>query len=43
MTNESSMHEAGHSKLVLSDNPEGWDGEGGGKEVQDGSHMNTSG
>ena len=26
----SSMHEAGHSKLVLWDNPEGWDGEGGG-------------
>ena len=23
------MHEAGHSKLVHWDNPEGWDGEGG--------------
>ena len=29
------MHEAGHSKLVHWDNPEGWDGEGGGKRVQD--------
>ena len=24
------MHETGHSKLVHWDNPEGWDGEGGG-------------
>ena len=32
MTNTSSMHEAGHSKPVLWDNVEGWDGEedGGG-------------
>ena len=29
MTGESSMHEAGYSKLVLWDNPEGWGGEGG--------------
>ena len=29
------MHEAGHSKLVHWDNPEGSDGEGGGKRVQD--------
>ena len=28
MTSASSMHEAGHSKLVLWDNPEGWRGEG---------------
>ena len=27
------MHEAGHPKLVLWDNPEGWDGEGGGTDV----------
>ena len=32
MTSASSMHEAGHSKSVLWDNPEGWGGEG----VQDG-------
>jgi len=36
MTSASSMHEAGHSKPVLWDNPEGWDGEGGGRQIQDG-------
>ena len=30
MTSPSSMHEAGHSKLVHWDDPEGWDGEGAG-------------
>ena len=30
------MHEAGHSKLVLWDNPEGRGREGGGRGVQDG-------
>ena len=30
VTSASSMHEAGHSKLVLWDNPEGWGGEGHG-------------
>ena len=30
------MHEAGHSKPVLWDNPEGWGGEGDGRRVQDG-------
>ena len=30
MTSASSMYEAGHSKLVLWDNPEGWGGEEGG-------------
>ena len=30
MTSASSMHEAGRSKRVLWDNPEGWGGEGGG-------------
>ena len=34
MTSASSMNEAGHSKPVLWDNPEGWGGEGGGR-VQD--------
>ena len=33
---ESSMHEAGHSKPVFWGNPVGWDGEGGGKGVQNG-------
>ena len=37
------MHETGHSKLVHWDNPEGWDGEGGGKGVQDEGHMYTHG
>ena len=35
MTNASSMHEAGQSKLVLWDNPEVWCGEGNVKAVQD--------
>ena len=39
MTSPSSMHETGHSKLVHWDDPEGWDGEGGGGGVQDGGHM----
>ena len=30
MTSASLMPEAGHSKLVLWDNPEGWGGKGGG-------------
>ena len=30
------MHEAGHTKLVLWDNPEGWSREGGVWGVQDG-------
>ena len=29
-----SVHEAGHSKLVFWDNPEGWGGEEGGRGVQ---------
>ena len=36
MTRASSMHEAGHPKLVLWDNPEGQDGEGGGRRIPDG-------
>ena len=37
------MYETGHSKPVHWDNPEGWDGEEGGREVQDGGHMYTHG
>ena len=37
------MHETEHSKPVHSDNPEGWDGEGGGRWVQDGGLMYTHG
>ena len=38
-----SMHETGCSGLEYWDDPEGWDGEGGGAEVQDGEHMYTHG
>ena len=37
------MHEAGRSGLVHWYDPEGWDGEGGGRRVQDGGHMYTRG
>ena len=33
------MHETGCSGLVHWDDPEGWDGEGGGWGVQDGGHI----
>ena len=39
MTCPSSMHETGHSKPLHWDNPEGWDGEGGGKGLGRGSHI----
>ena len=35
MNSPSSVHEAGHSKLVLWDNPEGWSGEACERGVQD--------
>ena len=36
------MHEAGHPKPVLWDNPEGWGGKGDGRGVQDrGTHVHT--
>ena len=38
-----SMHETGCSGLVHWEDPEGWDGEGGGRGVQDGEHMYTHG
>ena len=37
------MYETGCSGLVHWDDPEGWDGEGGGMGVQDGEEMNTHG
>ena len=33
------MHETERSGLVHWNDPEGWDGEGGGRAVQDGEHM----
>ena len=38
-----SMHETGCSGLVHWDDPEGWNGEGDGREGQDGGHMYTHG
>ena len=38
-----SMHETGCLGLVHWDDPERWDGEGGGRGVQDGEHMYTHG
>ena len=38
-----SMHDTGGSGLVHWDDPEGWDGEGGGRGFQDGEHMYTHG
>ena len=43
MTSPSVMHERGYPKLVHWDNPERWDGEGGGRWVWDGGHMFTDG
>ena len=37
------MLETGHSESFHWDDPEGWNGKGGGKEVQDGGHMYTQG
>ena len=37
------MHDTGCLWLVHLDDPEGWEGEGGGKGVQDGEHMYTHG
>ena len=35
----SSMHDTGCLVLVHWDDPEGWDGKGGGRRVQDGEHV----
>ena len=37
------MHDTGCSGLVHWDDPEGWDGDGDGRGVQDEEHMYTSG
>ena len=37
------MRETGCLGLVHWDDPEGWDGEGCGREIQDGEHMHTHG
>jgi len=43
MISPSLMHETGDSKLAHWDNPEGWYGEGSGRDVHDGGHMYTRG
>ena len=43
ITSPGLMHDTGCSGLVHWDDPEGWDGEGGGRGVQDGEHMYTHG
>ena len=43
ISNPVSMHDTGCSGLVHWEDPEGWDGEGGGRRVQDGEHMYTHG
>ena len=40
---QGSMHDTGCLGLVHWDDPEGWDGEGGGRGVQDGEHVYTCG
>ena len=42
-TSPGSMHDTGCLGLVHWDDPEGWNGEGGGRSVQDGEHMYTCG
>ena len=43
VTSPGLMHDTGCSGLVHWDDPEGWYGEGGGRRVQDGGHVYTSG
>ena len=38
-----SMHDTGCLGLVHWDDPEGWNGEGGGRGIQDGEHVYTRG
>ena len=43
ITSPGSMQDTGSLRLVHWDDPEGWDGEGGGRGVQDGEHVYTRG
>ena len=36
-------HKQEFSRVLNQDDPEGWDGEGGGRGIQDGEHMYTHG
>ena len=39
VSGKTGMHDTGCLGLVHWDDPEGWNGEGGGRRVQDGEHM----
>ena len=43
IANPGLMHDTGCLGLVHQVDPEGWDGEGGGRGVQDGEHMYSHG
>ena len=43
ITSPGLVHDTGCLGLVHWDEPEEWDGEAGGREVQDGEHMYTNG
>ena len=43
MASPGSMQDTGFLELVHWDDSEGWDGEGGGREVQEGEYMYTYG
>ena len=43
ITSPGLMHDTGCSGLMHWDDPEGWDGEGGGRGVQDGEHTYNHG
>ena len=43
VASQGSMHDSGCLGLVHWDDPEGWNGEGGGRRVQDGEHGYTCG
>jgi len=43
ITSPGLMHETGCLEAEHWDDPEGWDGEGDGRGVQDGEHMYTHG
>ena len=43
ITSPGLMHDTGCSGLLHQDDPEGWDGEGGWRGVQDGEHKYTRG
>ena len=43
VASQGSMHDTGCLGMVQWEDPEGWNGEGGGRRVQDGEHRSTCG